>query len=262
MAMKSTKMTVARLLLLLAMVPLALCSCSDAGDESGSPTGPVTTYNPGTDYGGATIVATPSSSSLQPGETFTVVATFKDANGALVTDAPLAIASEAGYFTTPVNPSYTGAEGKVSFNVTVDSDCPTGSYLFTVYSSAAEPLGGPTASGTFGVQVGGGGISSVSLKAGATSVTYGLAAPFIATAVVTGDCTPVFYYQADGAGTNTTTWTQTNAGSTNPNFFTVPTVSNPANITGTMNVMVRAYCQGNSTAFAESGTVSITVAAP
>jgi hypothetical protein len=261
--MTPTTMKVARflpLLALLALAPFALWSCEDAGDEPGSATGPSTVYNPGTDYSKATIVAEASDGNLQAGETFTVVVTYTDATGAVVTDAPLAIGSESDFFTTPTNPSYTNAQGRASFQVSIANDCPTGSYYFAVYTNFAEPLNGPSAIGSFVIQVGGGGISSVSLKAGASSVTYGLDAPFIATAVVTGDCTPVFYYQADGAGANTTTWTLTNAGSTNPNLFTVSTVS-PGGAVGTMNVIVRAYCQGNSTAYAESGTTSITVAA-
>lgn len=155
--MKTSKIKVGRLvplLALLALAPLALLSCVGAGDEPGSPTGPVTQYTPDMDYTGATITVKPSSTRLTPGDTFTVVATFRDATGAAIAGAPLAISSEAGaYLSTPVNPSTTGDEGKVSFLVAVSSSCPEGSYVIEVYSSPAEPLSGPTAKGSFGIKV-------------------------------------------------------------------------------------------------------------
>lgn len=261
--MKSTKMTVARflpLIALLTLAPLGPWSCTDAGDEPGSPTGPVTVYDPGRDYTGATVVVRTSDGSIQPGSTFTITAEYRDATGAAVTDAPLTVGSEAAYFSTPADPSYTNGEGKVSFQVTADTDCPSGTYEFAVYTFPATPMYGPSVSGYLTIQVGGGGISTVSLETFAASIEIGLPATFMATATVTSDCTPVFYYQAGGAGNNTTTWTPI-PGNENPRFFTVSTVGI---MTGPMAVTVRAYCAGNSLGYVDSGvtTIEVTEATP
>lgn len=259
--MKSTKMKVARflpLIALLALAPLGPWSCTDAGDEPGSPTGPVTVYDPGRDYTGASVVVETSDGNVDPGETFTITAEYRDASGAAVSGAPLTIGTEAAYFSTPADPSYTNDAGRVSYQVTAFTDCPSGTYEFAVYTYPATPMYGPSVSGFVTVRVGAGGVTSVTLEAVATTVELGLGAPFIATATVSSDCDPIFFYQAGGAGTNTTTWTPTGA-TENPNFFTVPTAGTT---TGSMAVVVRVYCAGNTSAYAESGTVSITIAGP
>lgn len=255
--MKTTRKTVARLLPLLVLLALGPLSCTDAGDEPGGPTGPASEYNPEMDYSGASITVTASPSSPSPGESVTVVATYRDGDGRPVSGASLVISSEAGaYLTTPANPSLTDGNGRASFVVGLATDTPSGTYSLDVYSQPASPLNGASAVGSVGIEVGGGGVATVALSAVFETVQMAVGyASFVATATVTSDCTPVFYYQAGGAGNNTTTWTPTGQ-TENPNYFTIPI---SGSVVGTMSVTVRVYCAGNTSAYADSGAVEIAI---
>lgn len=266
--MKSTKMKVARflpLVALLALAPLGPWSCTDAGDEPGSPTGPVTVYDPGRDYTGASVVVETSDGSIQAGQTFTITAEYRDAFGAAVSGAPLTIGTEAAYFSTPADPSYTNDAGRVSYQVTAFTDCPSGTYEFAVYTYPATPMYGPSVSGFVTVRVGGGGVSDIILTAKDTTVASSTPqtgttpyiasyASFTATATLSTDCTPVFSYQASYPNGTITGWTQLPS-SSNPNMFTLDVGTTP----GTLEVMARVACSGSSSALATSDAVKIGV---
>lgn len=231
----------ARLLVLfalLAALPLAIWACGDAGDDVNGPTGPETKYNPDTDYSGATITAKVNRSVVGPGETFGILATFRDANGALVEGAPLTVWAEngrTGYFTYQTNPTLTDRAGTASIRVNVSGGCPEDSYTFVIAtrdSRSARGYAYVKVSGQGGTPI----VTGLTLTTSTPTVTAGNAATFVATATATPSCTVRFQYQAAGGGLNIA-WTNAPAAATNPWLFPLTPTS-----AGTLTVLVGAYC--------------------
>lgn len=260
--MKKMRKRDARLLVLLsllALLPLAIWACADAGDGPGAPTGPSTKYNPGMDQKGATLVATASRSTVGPGETFGISATFKDANGLPVEGAPIIVGAEAGIrqpaFSYQTNPTLTDANGMASIKVTVPADCPLDSYTFVVATHAG--VGAATTRTFVHIVVGGTAtaiVTGLTLTTSTATVEEDTAAVFLATATATPSCTVVFQYQATGAGVNIP-WTNAPAGTRNPWQFSVT----PPNA-GTLSVLVSAFCNENGRGLV-SDPVTVTVSA-
>ena len=247
----------------LALLPFAIWACSDAGDAPSAPTGPSTKYNPDIDYPGATITANASPSTVAPGETFGVLATYRDANGIPVEGVPLIIAAEnggaIGHFGYQTNPTLTDANGTASIHVTVSAGCPEDSYTFVLGTRSSQ-----SARGYVHVKVGGTSssplVTGLSVVPQALSVVEGTQAVFLATADATTSCTVRFMYQAAGAGL-TIPLRDAPPGSTNPWLFELPAPYAPGTlIPGTLVVQVRAYCDETSLGLA-SDPVSVTVTA-
>ncbi|HWR97836.1 MAG TPA: hypothetical protein VN317_05380 [Candidatus Methanoperedens sp.] len=245
---------------ILAVLPLAIWACGDAGDGPGAPPAP----DPSA-YPGATITASVSSSTVGPGDTFTVLAFFKDANGRPVDGMPLAIFAENGgadgYFGYQTNPTLTAANGGASINVTVGADCPEGSYRFVIATYPAAPVNGPQARGYVGIEVSGtaGGtptVTGITLTTSTPTVTLPNDPVLVATATATPSCTVNFLYQAAGAGLDAT-FSPSPQPTTGTWLFTLdPTTA------GTLTVLVGAYCIETNDGL-WSAPVSITVnAAP
>jgi hypothetical protein len=153
--MKTTRKTVARLLPLLAilgLLPFATCSCEDAGDEPGGPTGPISQYNPEMDTPGAKIKVSIKGETF-PGGEFDLMVTFTDGDGKPAQGVPVTAQAETGtgnvvkYFTFGTNPTIASAQGKASIHVRIAADCPEGSYQFMVYSAPGSGQVAPYARG-------------------------------------------------------------------------------------------------------------------
>lgn len=248
---------------ILAALPLAIWACGDGDDGTSGPTGPSSKYNPKIDYPGATITAKANPSTVAPGETFGILATFKDANGNAVEGAPLAVFAENGaadgFFSYQTNPTLTDGNGNASIHVLVSAGAPEDSYTFVVATYPAGPVDGPQARGYVQVKVSGTGgspaVTGITLTSPTPSVVAGTSANFIATATATPSCTVGFLYQATGAGLSTG-WTPAPAGSINPWIFSLtPTTA------GTLTVLAAAYCVETPTVGLYSDPVNVTVTA-
>lgn len=254
----------ARLLALFALIaalPLAIWACGDAGDSTDGPTGPGSVYNPNIDYPGATITAKANPSAVAPGQTFGILANFKDANGLPVEGVPLGVWAENGhadaYFTYQTNPTLTDASGNASIHVGVSAGCPNDSFTFVVGTYPAGPINGPQARGYVYVKVGGSGgpaVTDVTLTSPTSSVVLPNDPTFIATATATTSCTVRFSYQAAGAGLSTG-WTAAPLTASNPWLFTLD-----PSTAGTLTVLVAAYCNETGIGLV-SDPVNVTVTA-
>jgi len=248
------------LVALIAVLPLAIWACEDAGDGPDGPTGPSTQYNPEMDYPGASISAYAADSTVGPGETIRISATIKDANGAPIEGMPLAISAEAGgakgYFDYQTNPTLTDANGSASIRVLVSAGCPEDSYTFVIV-----PVGGPAARGYVHVVVsgtGGGGseaITSVRLETSTPTISRATTpdANFTATPTGTAVCDERYLYQATGAGL-ATSWIAYGLCDGFPSCNFPVTTTN----TGTLTVQVSAYCNETGVG-AVSSTANVTV---
>lgn len=239
----------ARLLALfavLAALPLAIWACGDAGDSPGGPTGPGSKYNPNIDYPGATITTRVNPSTVSPGETFGILATFRDANGLPVEGVPLITWVDGGagaYFSIQTDPTMTDASGNASIHLFANEWCPNDSYTFVIATQRAW-----SARGYAHVKVTGataGAVTAVSVT-GEAAPTVGADATYVAT--VTATCTYELEFQFDEMAT----------------WYTDDDLDNlytyAWNNAGGHNVFARARCAGSTGAYTTSAGLPVTVA--
>lgn len=263
--MNTTGKTVARLLpllVILAVLPFSIWSCTKAGDEPDGPTGPASQYNPEMDTPGAKIAVYVESGVAHRGVMFALSAAFTDGDGRPVQGIPLTVWAETGtgavaaYFSFEANPNITDEQGRISTHITPTVDCPNGSYRFVVSSAPGGdgPVNGPFARGYGGVYVGGvvlppsldsvtvtGPVANVELDAAGTEVEFTIAAS------TTGSCSLVLRCDAVGAGLNL------HAVTCYPgiNVYTVTAV-------GTLNVTATGYCaQTPTTTLSDTDTATV-----
>lgn len=246
---------------ILAVLPLAIWACTDAGDAPAPPTGPGTRYDPRMDQRGATITATATNSTWAPGTIQGITAVFRDGNGLPVEGAPLAISTEGNFshppFTFNTNPTLTDGNGMASIKVTVPADCPTDSYTFVISTFPAGPVDGPMARGYVHIVVSGAGsaaITSIVLSTTTPSVTLPDDVNLQAVATATAGCTPALSYKATGAGINVPNWT--GVPGSNPWLFSLD-----PSAPGTLTVFVAAFCTETGEGLV-SDAVNVTVSAP
>lgn len=245
------RITTGLLVALAAAFSLQAGGCTKAGDSPGGPTGPPTRYNPDMDYSRAGLSARADRNLVPPGETFTILATFWDAENRPIEGGPVYVYPEAGpasapYFSYATNPTITNAAGKVSILVAVALTAPPGSYTLVVatgpsvndaFAKAYVHIRVPAIRGVYTVEV-----------SGDTSLTQGDTASYLATGTSTAGCNPEVQFNF-GAG-----WIA-DAGADLEESNTWGTV-------GTFNVRARARCTGPTTDWVESEPLEVTVAAP